>query len=267
MERKKVFITFGGPSENYHRDVNRICDEMKEFNWFDEIKGYTEEDLKQDSFFWNKHGSFIESNPRGYGYWIWKPYLIQKKLNELNYEDILIYVDSGCYGNIKGKQRLLEYIDILDNDINKYGIISFTLDDNTNQNKLTNNKIFYNISENNWTKKKIFDELDCNYDNIKQSGQCMGGVQIIKKNDHSIHIINKWVENMKYHLINDNTENEEPCFIENRHDQSIYSCLVKKYGSIKIYSVGEFDFPELWHTQDWYSYPILHKGFSVNCPV
>jgi len=140
-------------------------------------------------------------------------------LNELNYGDILIYLDAGCSGNITGKPRLLEYINILDNDSNQYGLISFQM---------------FHLFENNWTKKKVFEHLDCNDDSIKNSGQCNGGVQIIKKTDHSVNIINKWVENAKYHLINDITENEDSSFIENLHDQSIYSCLVKKYGSIKI---------------------------------
>ena len=39
---------------------------------------------------------------------------------------------------------------------------------------------------------------------------------------------------MIYNLINDDTKNEENCFIENRHDQSIYSIIVKKFGSIKL---------------------------------
>lgn len=32
---------------------------------------------------------------------------------------------------------------------------------------------------------------------------------------------------MIYHLINDDTDNEEQYFKENRHDQSIYSVIVK----------------------------------------
>jgi hypothetical protein len=79
-------------------------------------------------------------------------------------------------------------------------------------------------------------------------------MQIIKKNQHSVKIINEWVNHMKYELINDVTSNEEPYFIDNRHDQSIYSIVVKKYGSIKI--------PDETWFQDWnngVNYPILAK--------
>ena len=45
-------------------------------------------------------------------------------------------------------------------------------------------------------------------------------------------------------MINDNTGNENPNFIENRHDQSVLSIIVNKYGSIKI--VDETYFHPTW---------------------
>jgi hypothetical protein len=51
---------------------------------------YCPPELQQDSAFWQKHGDFILSNPRGYGYWIWKSYLIQQKLLEIPDGDILL---------------------------------------------------------------------------------------------------------------------------------------------------------------------------------
>lgn len=234
---KFVFVTFGGPTVNYHHAVKRICKEAEDFKVFNEINGYTEKDLKEDKHFWEKHGEFINNNYKGYGYWIWKPFLIQKKLAELNYGDFLIYADAGCEINKNGKQRFFEYIDILNNDNNQYGILSFQM--KHLENKYTKSAIF------NWFK---VDE------NISNSGQCVGGIQIIKKTTHSVDIINKWMENMIYNLINDNLDNEQSYFIANRHDQSIYSIIVKKYGSIKI-------FDETWYENwdDGNNIPILAK--------
>jgi hypothetical protein len=227
MQRKKVFITFGGPTPKYHRAVSRICSEMQQFQYFDQIKGFTDHYLKSDTVFWKKHGNFLENNPRGYGYWIWKSYLIQKTLSELNDDDILIYADAGCVGNINGKPRLMEYVDMLDNDPNQYGIITFRMSNYVDGKEVTG------CVEEYWTKKKIFEELECD-DSIRKSGQCMATIVIIKKTKHSVDIINKWVENMKYELINDSLQNEDPWFKDNRHDQSIYSCIVKKHGSIDL---------------------------------
>ena len=65
--------------------------------------------------------------------------------------------------------------------------------------------------------------------------QCLATVLIIKKTAHSTNIINEWQRNCEdYNLINDHTGNEDPRFIDNRHDQSILSVLVNKYGSIKL---------------------------------
>lgn len=217
MSRKTVFVTFGGPTPNYHYAVDRICNEAINTNWFNEINGYKDSDLKSDTEFWNKHGQFIESNNRGYGYWIWKSYLIQKSLEKLNDGDILVYADAGCQINKQGEQRFYEYINMLDTDPNQYGLISFQTD----------------FIEECYTKQIIFNELDCN-EEIQKSGHCMATIVIIKKTSHSVDIINKWFSNMKYHLINDVRNNEIPDFRDNRHDQSIYSCIVKKYGSIKI---------------------------------
>lgn len=216
--RKFVFITFGGPKIRFEKAVNRICNEAKTFSIFDEIYGFDDNDLKKDKIFWEKHGNFIENNPRGYGYWIWKPYIIQKKLMELNENDILVYADCGCEINPDGKKRFLEYINMLDNNPNNFGLISFVLE---------------GCLEKTWTKQVVLKWFMAN-ETITNTGQCMATAQIIKKNKHSINIINTWCHNMIYNLINDDTKNEENCFIENRHDQSIYSIIVKKFGSIKL---------------------------------
>ena len=218
----KKFITFGGPSEVFHKNVKRICDEAKNIDFFDEIVPFTEKDLQGDVEFWNKHGNFIENNKRGYGYWLWKPFLIKKELDKLNENDILIYCDCGCEINSNGKPRLREYIDLLNHTENEYGLISFELE-------------MPNCVERKWTKRKIFEYFDCT-EIMKDSAQCVGGTQIIKKNKHSTDIINNWYNiACNYDLLNDMRSDNEDCqFVENRHDQSIYSMLAKKYGSIKI---------------------------------
>ena len=51
-----------------------------------------------DSEYWNKHKNFIlnTKHKKGHGYYIWKPYLIQKTMNKMNDGDILLYSDAGC---------------------------------------------------------------------------------------------------------------------------------------------------------------------------
>ncbi len=207
------FISFGGPLENYHNAVKRICNEAKPFNIFDEIIQVTDIDLKNDANFWNQHKNFIENNKRGYGYWTWKPYIILKLLNNINDNDIIIYADAGCTLNINGKKRLLDYIDIVSNS--KYGMLTFQ----------TN---FKNIE---YTKK---DTIDYVYkENNNNSNMLIATVLILKKCKHSQNIINEWYRicSNHYNLLDDSPSIQKNFdnFIEHRHDQSIFSLLCLKY--------------------------------------
>ena len=137
---------------------------------------------------------------------------------ELNENVILVYADCGCEINPEGKNRFLEYINMLDNNPNNFGLISFRMPQ---------------YLEKKWTKQAVLKWFMAT-EKIKNTGQFLAGIQIIKKNKHSINIINTWYHNMIHQLINDDTKNEANYFIENRHDQSIYSIIVKKFGSIKL---------------------------------
>jgi hypothetical protein len=236
--QKKTFITFGGPSQNFHNSVNRIVSEAKELNYFDEIHGYTDIDLKNATEFWNAHKNFMENSSRGYGFWIWKSYLIKTQLTTMKENDILVYCDAGCTINKNGINRLNEYIDMLNNNDNNYGIISFQLE----------------FQEGQYTKKAIFDYFHTE-EHIKMLPQCLGGILLIRKNSHSMNIIDKWYEASMNHGLIDTTlsSNESPHFIENRNDQSLLSVIVNTNGSIKL--KDETYFGGAWDT-DGKMYPF-----------
>jgi hypothetical protein len=113
-------ITYG--SCRFATSRERLYNEAVSTGWFDSVTKYTEDDLDVD---FKKHFKSILSESRGGGYWIWKPYLIRKKLGELSDNDILIYLDAGCSINTLGKNRFNEYIELL-NNVNA-SIISFQM--------------------------------------------------------------------------------------------------------------------------------------------
>ena len=92
----KSIITFGAGSQDYYDAVKRLTKQSTELELFDNIIGYTDKNLKNDNIFWEKHSNFITNNKRGYGYWIWKPYLIKKTMDNMKDGDILLYLDCGC---------------------------------------------------------------------------------------------------------------------------------------------------------------------------
>jgi len=219
--QKITFITFGGPTENFHKRVKELTDQASTFNLFNNIIGFTEKDLQNDKNFWNKHCNFIENNKRGYGYWLWKSYIILKTLNQVNNNDIILYCDVGCHLILDKKDILIEYIDILSKS--KYGILSFEM----------------GWPEKQWNKGDLFKYFNDNNKNIeiediKNSGQHHATFMLIKKNEHSVNLINKWYELCSnYHFINDSSsiEKNDKIFREHRHDQAIFSLLVKTHGS------------------------------------
>ena len=120
----KKFITFG--NEPYYNSVKIICNESRNLRIFNEIYGFSDKYLKTEKDFWLKHCDFLETNKRGYGYWLWKPYLIKSEFDKMKENDILVYCDSGCQINENGKRRLHEYVDML--NTSDYGVLSFQLE-------------------------------------------------------------------------------------------------------------------------------------------
>jgi len=230
--QQKWFITFGGPTANYHNAVKRICEQARNINIFDNIIGYTDKDLKSDAAFWENHKDFILSNTRGYGYWLWKSYLTRKTLEQMNDNDILVYADAGCIINPNGKPRLLEYFDIVNQS--QYGNFSFQMEH----------------LEKCWTKKAVFDYCDVNNEaSITETGQLVGGIYVLRKCPHTIKLIDDWYRVCcQYHILDDSTGGasaNNDSFQDNRHDQSVFSVLRKKYGTEK----SKFD--ETWFAPDW----------------
>lgn len=242
-QQRKWFITFGSQTNNYHNAVKRICQEAVGFDVFDEIIGYTESDLisdDDDDSFWSKHQHFIQSNAgRGYGYWLWKPYLTKKTLDRMNDNDILVYADAGCSMNKDGKARLLEYFDML-NTNESIGNISFQM-------------VYL---EESFTKMDIFEYYNAKDDSIMKSGQIVGGVFVLRKCQHTMELIDKWYDGCcQYHLIDDShgTLPNVPSYNVARNDQSIFSVVRKKYGTIML--SDETWFGPRWN-ENGKNYPI-----------
>lgn len=208
----KYFITFGAGNQNYYDAGHRLLNQINNLNLFDKTTLYTDEYLKNDSEFWSKHEKFITNNKRGYGYWLWKPYIIKKTMETMNEGDILLYLDCGCEIDIKKKIELVNHLEMIKNE---YIIATHT------------------YIEKEWNKMDFILKMDMLNDKFLNTLQYQAGVILFLVCEKTIDIVNKWYElGCEYHNIDDSpsiTPNF-PCFIEHRHDQSIFSLLTKKYG-------------------------------------
>jgi len=182
-------------------------------SFFDEVTIFSNEDLEP---IFKTHFQDALSYRRGGGFWIWKPYFVQRVLETLADNDILIYCDAGCMINIKGEKRFKEYIELLNQS--ETGCLSF---------ELPHKEIEY-------TKQEVFDYFGAS-ETIIHSNQLVGGVLFLRKCAHTTMLVNKWYatlcENSSL-FTDDKDENvQHKEFIDHRHDQSIFSVLRKTYKS------------------------------------
>jgi hypothetical protein len=214
---KKYFISFG-TKHNYKNSIDRIYNQAVSLNFYDKIIVYTEDDFDED--YLKKHENFMKNN-KGYGYWMWKSYILKKTMDEMDPDDIVVYADCGCYlvNTNFAIDRLNKYIQICNNL--KYNNLAFQMC----------------FPEKSYTKMDLFNYLDETNQKMMDSGQLVGGIFIMKKTDHNINLVNEYYNLCQiYNLIDDSpsTIPNDKTFIVHRHDQSLFSILRKKRGCIII---------------------------------
>lgn len=222
---KYHFITFATPDFMSYAEEN--VKSALSVGGFDTAKIYTMDDL--DPYFKIKN-SHILNNPKGSGYWLWKPYIILKKILEIDENDILCYNDSKYIW--KTNVRKLEN-DILSNK--NIGVYS-------------NKPNSGNHIEKQYTKGDAFLLMNIpnnSYgDEIKNSAQAWAGFILLRKSFNPIRFIGEWLTySQDYRIATESPSKlfrNDPIFIENRHDQTILSLLCKKWG-IQMHMIDRND--------------------------
>src|SRR3990172_10896734 len=176
---------------------------------FDRVISYGRKDI--DEPFYQQNKSILDSR-RGAGYWLWKPYIILKALEQSNNDDIIFYCDSGSYfiDSMKPLFKLLESQDI----------ISFQLED-------------FHV-EKKWTKRDTFVLIGLDEPKYFDTPQRLGGFQLIRNSPFSLKFYREYLAFAQNPQIITDIPNQcgkpnYPEFKDNRDDQSIFSLLTKKY--------------------------------------
>jgi hypothetical protein len=163
----------------------------------------------------------ILSQRRGAGYWLWKPYIILKTLEQMDDEDILFYSDAAIefVGNME------DYFELCTND--EKGVI-----------------LFYNNHHLNyvWTKRDCFALMDL--DRLSPPGdptpcaaysrQLNAAIQMCRKTDFSLSFYREYLELCQDTRVLTDIPNtlgkpNYDGYREHRHDQSIVSLLRFKH--------------------------------------
>lgn len=245
---KLNFITYGDGF--FEKNKKKLLNTAVSSNWFTNCKAFGPETL--DENFKNKYKNIL-SVKRGAGYWLWRPYILKRELNKMAEGDILLSIDAGSTLNIQGKKRFEEYIDILKN--NKSGIISF-------QTKWIEKK---------YTTQEIFDYFQVDNDSdIANSGQITSLIFLIK-NKNTVNLIDKFYNTIIHNplLFTDHYNNKQhDYFIDNRHEQSVFSVLRKLNNPILINDESWFGEPHgCFNGAKSKNYPFWTSRLSNKDPI
>lgn len=183
---------------------------------------YTPEDIDED---FRKRNKDILSVSKGNGLYLWKPYFLNKAYKELRQGDYLIYTDAGSiYVN-----KIQYLIDCMEQE--HTDIMVFSL-----QNEMLERK---------YTKRDAFVLMDCDAPQYTDTPQSVGGYVILKKSDFVEKFIAQdleYAQDKRMITEQDNTQGlpNYPDFVAHRHDQSVWSLMVKKYGLKRFRDPSQF---------------------------
>lgn len=201
----KIFITYG--NANYQQSKQRIIKEADSLDIFDKIIAYGPEDLSEQII----KGPLFQYR-KGGGYWIWKSYIINKTLQTMNDEDILVYADAGC--SLLQSNQWDKYF----SDLKKHSMLAFKI----------------NCLNYQYIKSKVVNEFKrMNGKKWHYSYQIAATVLFLKKDNFTCNFINEWcnycTEDFILDVPSQDIAQENKRFIEHRHDQAILTALIYKY--------------------------------------
>ena len=204
-----IQITYG--NSFFRRQLKLNNKSAIEVGEVDEHYEYGPKDIDHE---FKKKNKGIFSRGRGNGLWLWKPYIINKTIVEkVRDGDYLIYTDAAML--FMNSTKLL---------------INFLNEQNASMwmNRLT-------IKERKYSKRDAFILMDADTPYYYDTNQYMAGIQIYKKSNYTVKFIQEWLNYCQDERIITGIKNtlghhNYPGFIENRHDQTALSILIKKYG-------------------------------------
>lgn len=237
-----ILLSFS--DKKYLPTLRRLKKEAQNFGIFDDILTFSEKSF--DKSYYKKNKSKFKY--RGYGYWIWKSYFVKREYDKMNDGDILFYIDSGCILNETGKKRFEDYLKkLIDSES---GILVFE----------------QRYKERQYTKSDLFDAMNVLGDkNIVDTNQIWAGSFFIRKCKYNKPFVDSFFNicNNNFPLITDKPSliPNSKDFICHRHDQSVFSVLVKSYSPILISADETYPFNNDWKSMN--GFPILAKRAKV----
>lgn len=205
---KKVFLTFGDGAANFAAARDRVVREAQATGIFDEVVGGDWSAASEEMA-----RSVLRREPRGCGYWAWKPDLVWQTLKRLAEGDVLVYSDGGnVVHRAHGQwQRLWQTLATKDLVVRREMGCAFK-----------------------WIRREL---LEAFADDLP-AGPCLcrvfeANLIAIRKTPFTMRLVEEWRDVMlrRPELVRDVEvgDRQLPSFVQNRHDQAVWTLLVSKY--------------------------------------
>ena len=217
MSSRCHFVSFGAGRKGYGSALRRLRKEIKKLDpnacvWLFDESNIGDEIPGLDSAL----SDFVRANSRGFGLWVWKPWVVLEVMKKAQEGDIVFFLDAGCtvHTSKASKLRYQWYL----KHIQEHGNLFFD----------------YGQAEFYWTKSEVINYFQLNENDIN-SGQIVGGVQGHLVSREKRQFVEDWLRACTVdggRLLKDvnSWDHEDKRFIGHRHDQSVLSCLVKREG-------------------------------------
>jgi len=192
-------VTFA--NSYYVNAAKKLSESAKRYGLSTKI--YGPDDFDED--FLVKHSHILKYS-RGYGYMVWKPWIIIQELKKMKENELLLYTDAACEF-VSNPEPLFELS-------KRQEVVVFEVTGHP---------------ERNWTKSEVFEKMNISFSD-QMSDQRMSSFIVFRNCEYSRTFVLKWMNLASdLNLIGEETKLREEYFVAHRHDQSLLSVLSKKF--------------------------------------
>ncbi|MEM9472121.1 MAG: hypothetical protein AAGA00_09190 [Pseudomonadota bacterium] len=204
---KTVLITYASDA---FAPWQRICTVTGQRFGFDMCHAFGPEDIEPE--FARRHDTTLQYD-RGAGYWLWKPYIVQRVLADLADGDILVYADAATH--------FVNPIRPMISALDRHSLDLLILGEG--------------FSEDQYTKRDAFVLMNADTKPFTQSPQRFASSFMLRKSGWAVDFAKRYLSCAEDRRILTDEDNvcglpNYPGFIAHRHDQSIFSLLSKQEG-------------------------------------
>jgi hypothetical protein len=210
------FITTGLGTINYRNRAKMLCQEVASLGLFSHHQFFTEADLRKFTpELFIKHHSILKSYIHGFGYYLWKPYLISRYLEIMPDNCYLLYLDAGF--TLAQSNTSLEELRLIQEHTVRHELTVFTSSE---------------FIEKEWSSADLMDKIGLS-ETQKSTFQHLGGAVFMRNSARTRSLIHEWkdiatMESYRFLFRENFILPNDANFNRQAHDQAILSCLVKR---------------------------------------